>query len=260
LEQAKTQVLSGHARALRREADVWLFGAGAQAITPVSRTGAELYKEHGLSRYTRGGKEALTPGHTTTAGVDYKVFDPGAQILRCFQCHSTGPVRFSEEHGIAVAEEGVRCEVCHGPGGDHVRAGGGRLNIFQPRNLNGSGVNDFCGNCHRMPPAAGEDVDWTDAWNTRHQPVYLSQSACFRASQGRLNCFTCHDPHNAKPVRMEACGDCHASPKHTRPLAKGQTCTGCHMPSVPVSAQLRFANHWIGIYAPNDLKMPRTSK
>ncbi len=228
-----------------------------QAVTPVSRVSAELYKEHGLSKYTRTKREALTPGHSNANGVPYKLFDPGAQIFKCFQCHSTGPLTLDAAKGIQPYELGVRCESCHGPGGDHVRAPS-RTNVFQPKMLNGAGVNELCGNCHRQPPVAGEDTDWSNAWNARHQPVAFSQSACFRKSNGQLTCFTCHDPHGAKPTRVEACADCHKAPKHTTAAAKTQTCAGCHMPLVKPSADLQFANHWIGVYAPGNPLLPRT--
>src|SRR6185295_12801596 len=46
------------------------------------------------------------------------------------------------------------------------------------------------------------------------------------------------------------CGSCHPKPKHTAPIAAARSCVSCHMPQVSVSPQLKFTNHWIGIYAP----------
>jgi hypothetical protein len=257
LEQFATQSKSAHARALLRDGEVWRFGSGLQAVTPVSRTGPETYKEHGLTRYTRTKREAITPGHTDDKGVAYPVFDPGGQILRCFQCHSTGRVTFTPADGIQPFEPGVTCESCHGPGAAHAKAPS-KSNIFQPRILNGDGVNAACGACHRQPPKPGEDTDWSNGWNARHQPLSFSQSACFRKSEGKLTCYTCHDAHNAKPARAEACADCHKAPRHSRPVAKTQSCVGCHMPLVKPSTDLQFANHWIGIYAPGNTLLPRT--
>lgn len=255
-KQFTAQSNSGHARALARAGAVWNFGSGLQAITPVSRVNDELYLEHGLSKYTRTKREALTPGHQDAKGVLYKLYDPGAQILKCFQCHSTGPLRLDPATGIQPAELGVKCESCHGPGGDHSKAPS-KLNIFQPKILNGAGVNEFCGNCHRQPPKTGDDTNWSDPWNARHQPVSFSQSECFRQSAGRMTCFTCHDPHGAAPTRVDACSGCHQSPRHVRPVTKTQTCVGCHMPLVKPSADLQFANHWIGIYSPGNPLLPK---
>lgn len=246
--QFKTQSASAHARALSRAEPEWAFGAGVQAITYVSQVDPETYVEHGLSYYASTKAKALTPGHRDANGVRYRTFDPGAQILRCFRCHSTGNLALGEVQRIVPAEMGVRCESCHGPGADHSK-------ILNPRkSLNAAGLNDLCGNCHRMPPAAGEDTDWTNAWNVRHQPVYLSQSECFRRSEGRLSCLTCHDPHGAQPVKA-SCQECHAKPRHRAAVAG--TCIGCHMPKVRPQANLAFANHWIGVYVAGNPLRPR---
>jgi hypothetical protein len=256
LEQYTAQSKTAHASALARSATQWNFGSGLQAVTPVSRVAAEVYKEHGLSKYTRTKREALTPGHKSPEGVQYQLYSPGAEILKCFQCHSTGPVSVTEKDGIQPFELGVRCESCHGPGGDHAKAPS-KWNVGQPKMLNGGGVNELCGACHRQPPKPGEDTNWMDPWNARHQPLSFSQSECFRQSQGKLSCFTCHDPHGAKPARTEACADCHKSPRHVRPVARTQTCVSCHMPLVKPSPDLQFANHWIGIYAPANALLPK---
>ncbi|MFN0102274.1 MAG: multiheme c-type cytochrome [Bryobacteraceae bacterium] len=257
MEQYNAQSKTAHARALAYEGGTWKFGSGLQAITPVSRVNEELYKEHGLTKYTRTKREALTPGHKNTVGVAYRVYDPGAQILKCFQCHSTGRLSLDPALGIQPFELGVRCESCHGPGAGHAKSPS-KTNIFQPKMLNGAGVNAQCGNCHRQPPAPGQDIDWSDAWNARHQPVSFSQSACFRKSEGKLTCFTCHDPHGAKPARVEACAGCHPTQRHSRPPAKSRTCVSCHMPLVKPSPDLQFANHWIGVYPPGGNLLPIT--
>ncbi len=245
--QLRVQSASAHARALSRTEPEWAFGAGVQAITYVSQADRETYVEHGLSFYTATKSKALTPGHRDAQGVKYRTFDPGAQILRCFQCHSTGRLTLGEGQRIVPAELGVRCESCHGPGADHAK-------ILNPqKTLNAAGLNDLCGECHRMPPAAGDDTDWTNAWNARHQPVYLSQSACFRKSGGRLSCLSCHDPHGGP--REPACAGCHGKPRHR--AAVSGTCVSCHMPKVRPQANLAFSNHWIGIYAPGRPLRPR---
>jgi len=102
---------------------------------------------------------ALTPGHSNANGALYRTFDPGSQILRCFQCHSTGPLRLAANNKIQVSEAGVRCEACHGPGADHVKRGGDKRAIFNPAHLTAAAMNEFCGACHRKPPAAGDDIE-----------------------------------------------------------------------------------------------------
>lgn len=187
---------------------------------------------------------ALTPGHHTPEGERYRTFAPDAAILRCFSCHSTGQIRLGAGFAIEPSEPGVQCETCHGPGADHAAS---LKPIRSPKRLNATQINDLCGGCHRKPAAAGDDTDWTNAWNTRHQPLYLAQSACFEKSKGALTCFTCHAPHQTA-TRVDACVDCHQKPRHKTAVA-GRTCVSCHMPSVVPQANLKFANHWIGIYA-----------
>ncbi|MBI1787549.1 MAG: cytochrome c3 family protein [Acidobacteria bacterium] len=219
-------------------------------MTIVSQLDDEFYLEHGLSWYAASKSMAPTPGHRTAAGERYRTFDPGAAILRCFQCHSTGPPRLGAGFRIEPFEPGVQCETCHGPGSEHARS---RKPIRNPKRLSASGLNQLCGSCHRKPAAAGGDTDWTNPWNTRHQPLYLAESACFAKSGGALSCLTCHPPHQGLERNAASydrvCSSCHAHPRHRTAVA-GRTCAACHMPAVEPRPELRFANHWIGVYAP----------
>jgi len=245
---ARTQAVSHHALALARAPDGrWAFGAGAQAITYVSQADEDTYVEHGLSWYKKSGGLALSPGHATRAGVEFKTFAPGAAILRCFQCHSTGPLQLSESRAILPAELGVRCEACHGPGAAHA-AKPDRNNITNPKHLSAAALNILCGQCHRIPPARGVDINFANPWNVRHQPVYFSQSACFLKSEGKLSCLGCHNPHqDTKPAADAKCAECHPMPKHVSSVSNN-SCTGCHMPVVSPSSLIGFTNHWIGVY------------
>ncbi len=260
--QFASHAKTGHANALSRsdrKPGEWAFGAGVQAITYVSQAGEDHYLEHGLSYYTATKSMALTPGHRSPEGERYRTFDPNAAIFRCFQCHGTGPLKLEAGSRIEPSELGVQCESCHGPGVEHATT---QRPIKNPKRLSASELNDACGACHRKPAAAGGDTDWSNPWNARHQPLYLSQSSCFRNSKGALSCLTCHPAH-AELSRDAAsynrrCIGCHAKPKHRTAVA-AQSCAGCHMPAVvPLSVEgrpaLRFANHWIGIYSGNPLK------
>lgn len=252
---AATQSKTAHAGALKLGEDGgWAFGSGAQAITYVSRADEDAYIEHGLSWYRKPKRLDLTPGHDSPKGVRYPTFAADAAIMRCFQCHSTGALVLAAGRTIRPAEAGVRCESCHGPGGEH-SAKPSRDNIQHPGKLNGAGINELCGRCHRMPAAKGVHINWDDPWNTRHQPVYLSQAACFIKSQGKLSCLTCHNPHSDGKVEINAkCAGCHEQPRHQAAIA-GQSCASCHMPLVKPSEWLGFANHWIGVY-----QLPLTPK
>jgi hypothetical protein len=270
-EPYKQQSASAHAHALSKpaahrlassfsgvKAD-WAFGAGGQAVTFVSRVDAESYLEHHLSYYPLSKVMAATPGHEggREPGVLYRTFDPSTAILRCFQCHSTGRVGVDDTNTIQPVEAGVRCEVCHGPGTEHAKAPRA-ANILNPSRYTAAEMNQFCGSCHRKPAASGDDTDWRNAWNTRHQPLYLAESACFQKSAGKLSCLSCHDAHTG--AARDACSSCHAGVRHRAALrVASRKCTECHMPAVRPTAHLRFTNHWIGVYASGDSLMPRAS-
>jgi tetratricopeptide (TPR) repeat protein len=246
---------SGHAHALALAPSGspghWAFGAGAKAITYVSQADQDSYLEHGLSYYAATKSMALTPGHTSAAGMRYRTFDPVASVLRCFRCHSTGPLRLGAGYSIEPSEPGVHCESCHGPGAAHVKSSGAAGTIQNPNRLKAAELNVFCGSCHRKPPEAGEETDWSNSWNTRHEPDYLSHAACFRKSNEQLSCLTCHDPHAPLSRSVteydKRCLGCHQAVRH-RVAVTSRACVDCHMPQVATSGQLHFTNHWIGIY------------
>ena len=245
---ARSQSATHHAQALGRTSDGrWAFGAGAQAVTYVAQTDEDTYVEYGLSWYRKIGELSLTPGHASPDGIAYRTFAPDADIMRCFQCHSTGRLRLDASRAIEPGQPGVRCETCHGPGAAHA-AQPSPANIRNPARLTAAAVNDLCGQCHRMPPAAGSATNFENPWNVRHQPVYFSQSACFLKSGGRLSCLSCHDTHvDAEPLGDAKCAECHSKPRHTTPVSNN-SCVSCHMPLVNPSPLLGFTNHWIGVY------------
>jgi hypothetical protein len=87
----------------------------------------------------------------------------------------------------------------------------------------------------------------------------MTLSKCYRASQGRLSCITCHDPH-VEPSQEEApayfngkCLACHTSQSCKLPVpvrmqrepVKG--CIGCHMPKrdIQVISHSSATNHRI---------------
>jgi hypothetical protein len=242
----------------------WAFGAGAQAVTFVSKVDKDWYVEHYSTYYSALHAWGPTPGQAdvraTTlpeaAGILYKTLDPNTGIAGCFECHSTGPVSFGPTGEAKVSELSVRCEACHGAGALHVRSPS-RKNIQNPARLTAAQLNEFCGRCHRPPAGQGVKIDWNYSWNVRHQPVYLSQSACFRKSRGALSCLTCHDPHEPSARKPAAdynahCVDCHsAASRPPKPIcigSKPSNCIDCHMPLVSPQSPLRFTNHWIGKY------------
>jgi tetratricopeptide (TPR) repeat protein len=251
----ESQSKTGHAKALAPAAPgaqgQWAFGAGAKATTWVSQKGEDTLVEHGLSYYTATKKMGLTPGHDSPVDAVYRMFDSVGTALRCFRCHSTGPVKLSDSYKVEPSEPGIRCEACHGPGAAHVKATGAAGTIGNPKKLRTAELNELCGVCHRQASELDDDTDWGNAWNVRHQPSYLHRAACFRNSNGALSCVTCHNPHEplqtTKVSYNAKCIACHKAVTHKAAVA-ARACVDCHMPQVTTSKALKFTNHWIGIY------------
>jgi len=251
----------------------WAFGAGNQAVTFVSRLDADWYLEHYFTYYSAIRGLAATPGHQgyrsntldLARGVRYKSDDPVSGIVKCFECHSTGPPHVGADREIRPAELGVRCEACHGPGRLHVEAASaGQLEqarrvIQNPKRMTASGINRFCGTCHRAPQD-GALSNSNKAWNIRHAPIYFAQSSCFLKSKGALSCLTCHDMHGSLERRAavydQKCDACHKGVKHSpgSGFLRPASCVGCHMPRVSPQPNIEFTNHWIGVYGDEKLR------
>lgn len=256
------QSASAHARSLAPshapQPGEWAFGAGSQAITFVRHRDPDTYLELGQSWYSKLNGFAATPGHPKGEDTPYRTFDPSAGIMRCFACHSTGPLRLADGQTIVPHEPGVRCEACHSAAGEHA-LDPARNSCENPGRYTADAINELCGECHRMPAGATETTDLRDPWNARHQPLMLAASACYRSSNGKLSCLTCHSPH-AKVDRNPAsydvrCKTCHAAVKHAGTVA-GKSCAECHMPAVRPQPHLEFANHRIAVYAASDPLTP----
>jgi hypothetical protein len=256
-----------HARALAPSSPAqrgdWAFGAGLQAITFVTRIDRESYREDGLTWYRRLDGYAITPGQRDEKGVVFRTFDPAARFLKCFACHSTGPLSLGKEDEIIPHEPGVRCEVCHGAAAAHV-SDPTHKPLGTPAQLTAAAMNRFCGKCHRTDSETGAEIaDLHDFRNAKDQPLRLAASTCFRRSNGRLNCLTCHSPHqqldqNASSYDVR-CQTCHANKVHLQQVA-GQACVSCHMPRIASGPNLSFANHRIAVYSPGNPVVPAAAQ
>ena len=195
------------------------------------------------------------------------------EVTECFSCHSTGGVSGGKVHFDKLTL-GIRCEACHGPGGQHAAAAkasapSAKL-VFNPRSLSGDELSqDFCGSCHRgnneFTLLQGMEIN-----NVRFQPYRIFHSKCY-SDDRRVSCTACHDPHT--PLKQDAayydskCLSCHASKESsawskvdqgTQSLIRGcrvstKDCTSCHMPKIgPPSAHRKFTDHYIRIVKPKE--------
>jgi len=245
------------ANGARREL-AWFIGSGAAARSYLIAVDGFLY-EAPATYYSRTSGWALSPGYDRYSYPFLtRAIAPG-----CLQCHATGVRTIAgTQNGYQAppfAEGGIGCERCHGPGAAHA-ASGKAGDIVNPASLPAEQRDSVCAQCHlsgetRVDRAgkstsdfkAGEKLsDYTTAFvranSTRGMKVTshaenLAQSACLRASGGRLWCGTCHDPHFVPGATEKAawfrskCQACHAAAECRR----GENCIACHMPAGSVT-------------------------
>jgi hypothetical protein len=248
------------------------FGSGTHATTFVTMTDRDPAHpsgiEHRLTYYAGDGRLDITPGQdresatasnqTTTSG---RILDT-AKAKKCFDCHSTrlsdrGPDTLDLETLIPD----VSCERCHGGGRSHVEAARrGEANLrmpFGPDRSSPLQLIQLCGQCHRLPDRARPGVIRPDNNElVRFQPVGLMESRCYKASGGKLDCTTCHDPHARASADVKAyetaCIRCHqAAPQAVCKVSASEGCIGCHMPRRDAGQRVEYADHWIRIHPKN---------
>jgi hypothetical protein len=201
-------------------------------------------------------------------------FGPGQLAGRpvpatCLFCHAnrTTPVEGHANRYTQPVFDGlaIGCERCHGPGERHVRTQA-RQDIVNPRRLEPDLREAVCQQCHlegeprvlrrgRSPydfrPGLPLESCWTvflhdgEAGDERPAVNHVEQmydSLCFRKSEGRLGCTSCHDPHEHLSSQRrvshyrQRCLVCHKAQGCSLPEAerlrrsKEDNCSRCHMP------------------------------
>jgi DmsE family decaheme c-type cytochrome len=159
--------------------------------------------------------------------------DQGADT--CLGCHSdtgvtgifrTKHARPDDPHG-PFGHGQLQCEACHGPGGAHVKAGGGPL----------AGMIDFGVKAAAPAPVQNEKCLGCHQSNAAHDWATSAHAA------SNVACASCHTLHNAKDpmkdatAQIQVCTSCHqaqhtdlSKPSH-HPLLEGKmACTSCHSP------------------------------
>jgi len=154
----------------------------------------------------------------------------------CAQCHEDQSAHFgTATHAkVALAADAklgsTGCEACHGPGSLHVKAGGGKGTIVNPKKSP-----ETCFQCH---------VDKRGEFALANSHAVMS---------GKMSCSDCHDAHEGKAVKgsgaaMEAenetCTKCHTAQKGPFIFAHNamkEGCTACHNPHGSVNAKMLVA-------------------
>ncbi len=257
----------------QNEAEVrFVLGSGRLGLSYLVERDGLLFQSP-ISWYAQKGRWDLSPG--------YEKQNPHFNrpvVSGCLFCHANRakPVASTINRYQPPIFQGhaIGCERCHGPGELHISrpdmVAGRDLSIVNPAHLEPSLRDAVCEQCHlighrRVVRLDRQEEDYRPGlpfqrfWTVLKQPEgqvknhfvgqveQMHESRCFIASQGRLGCIACHDPHVfPSPEEKIAyfrtrCLNCHTDrgcslPANTRrETNRADDCVSCHMPRMSSS-------------------------
>jgi len=240
----------------------YVLGAGDHARSYLHRTPRGTLIELPLGWYSeRGGYWGMSPGFDSRHPQTRRVVS-----YECVFCHDGYPkvpsgsdVPGADPVFTGDLPEGIDCQRCHGPGGQHIRAtqtSGAKLSdirgrIVNPARLSSKIQMELCMQCHLEPTSGripalirrfdrgpfsyipGQPLEdfilyfdhspgtgYDDKFEIESAAYRLRKSRCFLESKGALTCPFCHDPHRNLPTGDEAT-------KHY-----SSECRHCHEPGI----------------------------
>ena len=251
----------------------YVVGSGANGRSYLSEQN-EILTMSSIGWYTSRGWD-LSPGYDAQRHQHFSRRISEA----CLHCHS-GQIQIDRDSidrfpSPPFTEIAIGCERCHGPGEQHVKyrqsnTKSGIDPIVNPARLAPAERDAVCSQCHlqgveRVLKYGKSHVDfrpgqkindnWTvflnsssvdsaDSADLVTQVEQMQASRCYRQSEGKMSCTSCHDPHDSPAVedrhtfyrtRCETCHSdrgCSITPvERDRPPANG-SCIVCHMPNL----------------------------
>jgi hypothetical protein len=231
----------------------WAVGLGSAGQTYVYSKDGQLYQSR-VSFYSAIEGLDLTLGATNEPPKDIvnaagRLMDHAEQAA-CFGCHSTNAVEHQQVH-LDRLIPGVQCDRCHGPSDNHVSKLAPMKSL---RHMNAEDTANFCGQCHRT----WEEIATSGVHgvvNVRFQPYRLTNSKCFDATDERIACTACHDPHQEVDAKLtdydSKCQACHRTGVKCK--VSSNNCVSCHMPKIEIPGSHKlFTDHQIRVVRANE--------
>lgn len=261
----------------RREEIHQVVGSGNQTVSFFRLQNGYLW-EMPLTWYRKKAIWDLSPGYENgnNHGFDRPI---GSE---CLECHSSG-FREVPQSGNRFLSTGnaLSCEACHGSMKNHLvqmkKGEKSDKELLRLAALPAEIQMDVCRQCHLEGIKINRDKSPSGSFRPgKHFSDYfevfipnsgrddfgfashaerLQLSNCYVKSDGKMNCSSCHNPHEPIPADRKAffnskCQSCHREENHGK-VCSGQkgksSCVSCHMQRGSTSdiPHVSSTDHWI---------------
>ncbi len=238
----------------------YFVGSGRRGRSYLFSIDGFLYQAP-ASYYSQRGLWDISPGYESYEEMPFsRAVEPS-----CLYCHASQVQHVegtqNKYNSPPFAHDGITCERCHGPGGNHIN---GQSSMINPARLSPERRDSVCAQCHLTGEARisqpgknlgmfrpGEllsDYVLSFVYEGKSLASYkpishveaIGQSTCKLRSGDGMWCVSCHDPHSVPSSEertsyfRQKCLTCHLernpSPELQTHFQRNIDCSGCHMP------------------------------